>query len=96
MFAVFNNNKFVNFWLNGNDQEWLNLTIASQGWKSEDVVVVFFEKVPSPVESYFFNEQKEIVILVTSQTEVNGEMKSVHTPGQIITGKVYYENGQFK
>ncbi len=63
MFAVFFENKFVDWWLNGpQDSTWVERTIRAKGWDPMAVEVVWFDRPPQGA-AHSFTEDKKLNIL---------------------------------
>lgn len=105
MYAVFHKGQFVNWWLNQpGDHGWIERTIASLGWRPEDVKVVWFNTRPGADLIYSFDDQARLLIheevvqdvLMPKENEDDPDVFSsmkVTRVQSVSSGRVDFENG---
>lgn len=93
MFAVFNKNQFMNWWMNSpSDKNWLDLTIRGMGWNPADVDVLWFDYPRSPQTIYSFDEDKKLLI---HQKETLESGQEVMTVTETWEGRVFMAKGKY-
>jgi hypothetical protein len=74
MFAVFNKNSFVDFWLNDSgDKGWIERMVQSKGFERSEVQVYQCPRRPDSSEVWSFDDNKNFLVFQQQTLEVNGQ-----------------------
>lgn len=77
MLAYFYKGEFVGMWQDQSSQPgWVDQTAIALGHQKADVEVYFCDPMPNN-QSFYFNEDRELVLGEKSTMEIDGEMQTV-------------------
>jgi hypothetical protein len=90
MLAYFYQNEFFGVWQDQeNEPDWTNRTIKALGHNKTDVVIKKFPSQPN-VQSYYFDANKDLILVNQEVQVVEGEELTVNVASDPIEGELIF------